>query len=72
MTQIDGKELMTILHDMQTASDNCVEYEKMGLQKNADYQRAYLHGMIRTINVLGFYVATDTDGKLSIFEEDEK
>lgn len=66
--KLTEKELRTITIDMQTASDNCIEYEKLGLRKNADYQRAYLHGMIRIANILGYCVGTNDRREIELDE----
>jgi len=71
--EISERKFNTIVADMQTASDNCIEYLKLKTEsgdRNADYHRAYLHGMIRIMNILGYYVKTDENKKLHVMKEE--
>ena len=68
------KELNTILTDMQTEYDNYNEYLKFKTEngdRQSDYHRAYLFGMIRIMNILGYIVKVNVGNKISICKEDE-
>lgn len=62
------KQINTIVTDMQTASDNHMAYKKLGNKQNAEYHKGFLLGMIRVLNVLGYYVETDNNNRLHIKE----
>ena len=68
------KELNTILSDMQTEYDNYHEYLKFKTangDRQADYHRAYMYGMIRIMNILGYTVKANIGNKISLYKEDE-